>query len=64
MAIRGVDLDFMRAMKKNGLNNLSVADLVSLGIHGVDAAFILHLCESGIKNLSVEQLVRLKRSGF
>jgi hypothetical protein len=64
MAARDISIDFAREVKRSGLKDVTVSDLVRLKDHGVSLEFIRTLSEIGMSSLTAEDVVRFRDHGI
>jgi len=63
LAVRDVSLEFANEVKKAGLKDVAISDLVRLQDHGVDLDFIRALAKTGATNMTADDVVRLRDHG-
>lgn len=63
MAVRDISIAFAGEVKRSGMRDVAVHDLVRLRDHGVDLPFIRDLTMIGYANLSADDVVRLRDHG-
>ena len=63
MAVRDISIAYAGEVKRSGLRDVAVRDLVRLRDHGVDLEFIRDLTMIGYANLSADDVVRLRDHG-
>ncbi len=64
MAVRDVSLAYAGAVKRLGLREVTVRDLVRFLDHGIDLGFIRGLVAAGLPGLSGDDVVRLRDHGI
>jgi hypothetical protein len=64
MAVRDISLAFAAEVKRSGLKDVTVSDLVRLKDHGVSLEFIRTLAEIGMTGLTAEDVVGLRDHGI
>ena len=63
MAVRDISIAYAGEVKRSGLRDVALHDLVRLRDHGVELEFIRDLTLIGYANLSAEDVVRLRDHG-
>lgn len=63
MALRDISIAYAGEVKRSGVKNVAVHDLVRLRDHGVSLDFIRELTMIGYANLSADDVVRLRDHG-
>jgi len=63
MAVRDVTIEYAAEVKRLGLKDLAVSDLVRFLDHGIDIGFIRDLVGAGYPGLTGEDVVRLRDHG-
>lgn len=64
MAVRDVSLAYAAEVKRSGLKDVAVSDLVRLQDHGVSLKFLRTLADVGYTNLTADDVVRFRDHGI
>ena len=60
----GVNAEFVREIRQEGYDAVTLDELIRLRNHGVDAEFIRRMKAKGMPKLSIDQLIKIRNSGF
>lgn len=64
LAVRDLSIAFAAEVKRLGLNDLTLKDLIGLLDHGVDLSFLRELVAAGYPGLTGEDVIRLRDHGI